>query len=76
LAELAEELQAEHPDHEVTSAVVDAVEGTSPPSDERVGNLIKEAEQLLAGIDEQLKQIREMMDGLEEGSVVLVESLD
>jgi ABC-type transporter Mla subunit MlaD len=76
LAELADELQAEHPDHEFTMEVIDAVEGSSPPSDERVGELIEEAEQLLAGVDEQLKQIRETMDDLEDGSVVLVESLE
>jgi len=41
-----------------------------------VVELIEDAEQLLAGLDEQLKQIRETMDDLEDGSVVLVESLD
>jgi hypothetical protein len=76
LAELADELQAEHPNHELTATVLNAVEGTSPPSDERVGELIEKAERLLAGVDEQLKRIRETMDDLEEGSVVLVDSLD
>ncbi|MFB6187538.1 MAG: hypothetical protein ABEI86_11820, partial [Halobacteriaceae archaeon] len=74
LEELADELQAEYPDHEVTSAVVDAVEGTRPPSDERVGELIEEAEQLLEDVDEQLRRIRETMDELADGSVVLVET--
>ncbi|MFC6720719.1 hypothetical protein [Halobacteriaceae bacterium SHR40] len=76
LAELTDELRADYPNHEVTAAVVDAVEGTSPPSDERVGDLIEEAEQLLAGVDEQLKRIRETMDELEDGSIVLVEPLE
>ncbi|MCF2164515.1 hypothetical protein [Halobacterium salinarum] len=76
LAELVDELQAEYPDHELTMEVVDIVEGSSPPSDDRVGELIEEAERLLAGVDEQLRQIREMMDDLEDGSVVLVESLE
>ena len=76
LAELAAELQSEHPDHELTAAIVDAVEGTGPPSDERVGELIEEAEQLLTGVDGQLRRIREMMNELEDGSVVLIEPLD
>ncbi|ACV12083.1 conserved hypothetical protein [Halorhabdus utahensis DSM 12940] len=76
LAEIADELQAEHSGHELTTEVIDVVEGSSPPSDERVGKLIEEAEQLLAGVDEQLKQIRETVDDLEDGSVVLVESLE
>ncbi|CCQ35172.1 hypothetical protein HLRTI_002296 [Halorhabdus tiamatea SARL4B] len=76
LEELASELQSEYPDHDLTQEVVDAVEGTSPPSEERVGELIEDAEQLLDGVDEQLRRIRETMDELEDGSVVLVESLD
>jgi hypothetical protein len=76
LAELADELQAEYPAHELTAEVVDTVEDGSPPSDKRVGELIEDAEQLLAGVDEQLKRIRETMNDLEEGSVVLVDSLD
>ncbi|AEH35606.1 hypothetical protein [Halopiger xanaduensis] len=76
LEELASELQSEYPDHDLTQEVVDAVEGTSPPSEERVGELIEEAEQLLDGVDEQLRRIRETMDELEDGSVVLVEPLD
>jgi hypothetical protein len=76
LAELADELQAEYPNHELTTEVVDAVEGTSPPSDERVGELIEEAEQLLEAVDKQLQRIKETMNELEDGSVVLIESLD
>ena len=74
LAELADELQAEYPDHETTGAVVDAVAGN--PSSDEVGELIEEAEQLLDGVNEQLRRIQEVMDDLEDGSVVLVESLD
>lgn len=76
LAELAKELQAEYPNHDTTVAVVDAVEQESPLSDERVGELIEEGERLLEGVDEQLRRIREAMDNLENGSVVVVESLD
>ncbi|WP_121821036.1 hypothetical protein [Halostella salina] len=76
LAELADELQAEYPGHELTTEIVDAVEGTSPPSDERERELIEDAEQLLEGVDEQLRRIRETMNELEDGSVVLVESMD
>jgi uncharacterized protein with PIN domain len=76
LAELADELRIEYPDHELTATVVAAVEGERPPSDERVGVLIEESEQLLKSVDEQLRQIRETMDSLEDGSVVLVESLE
>jgi hypothetical protein len=76
LAELADELRIEYPDHELTATVVAAVEGDRPPSDERVGVLIEESEQLLKSVDEQLRQIRETMDSLEDGSVVLVESLE
>ena len=73
LEELAEELQAEYPDHEISLAVVDAVERDTPPSDERTGELIEETERLLEGVDEQLQRIQETMDDLEDGSVVLLE---
>jgi len=76
LEELASDLQSEYPDHDITQEVVDAVEGTSPPSEERVGELIEDAEQLLDGVDEQLRRIRETMDELPDGSVVMIESLD
>jgi hypothetical protein len=76
LEELAGELQTEHPDHELTATVVDAVEQDTPPSDQCVAELIEKAEELLAGVDEQMKQIRETMDDLGDGSVVLIESLD
>ena len=76
LEELASELQSEYPDHDLTQAVVDAVEGTSPPSEECVGELIEDAEQLLDGVDEQLQRIRETIDELPNGSVMMIESLD
>jgi len=76
LAELADELQAEYPAHELTAEVVDTVEDGSPPSDERIAQLIEDAEQLLRGMDEQLRRLRETMDNLEDGSIVLVDSLD
>ncbi|WP_226042478.1 hypothetical protein [Natrinema sp. DC36] len=76
LEELAGELQSEYPGHDLTEKVVDAVEGTSPPSEEHVGELIEEAEQLLGGVDEQLQRIRETMDELPDGSVMMIEPLD
>ncbi|MFP8953120.1 hypothetical protein ACLI4Z_09140 [Natrialbaceae archaeon A-arb3/5] len=76
LEQLVSELQSEYPDHDLTQEVADAVEGTSPPSEERVGELIEDAEQLLDGVDEQLRRIRETMDELPDGSVMMIESLD
>jgi len=76
LAELAAELRSEYPGHDVTEAVVDAVEGTSPPSEERVGELIEDAEGLLDGVDEQLRRLRETLDDLPDGSVVLIDPDD
>jgi hypothetical protein len=74
LAELASELQSEYPDHDLTEEVVDAVEGTSPQSEKR--ELIEDAEELLDGVDEQLRRIREIMDELPDGSVMMIDSLD
>ncbi|WP_252697948.1 hypothetical protein [Natronosalvus vescus] len=76
LGDLAEELQAEYPGHETTEVVVGAVEATEPPRDERLLELIEEAEQILEGTGEQLRQIRELMGELEDGSTVLIESLE
>ncbi len=76
LAELADELQAEYPGHGLTAEVVDTVEGSSSPNDEHVGELIEKAEQLLEGVDEQLRRIRKTMDELSDGSVVVIDSLD
>jgi HEPN domain-containing protein len=73
LAELADELQSEYPDHDLTEEVVDAVEGTSSQSEKR--ELIEHAEELLDGVDEQLRRIRETMDELPDGSVVMVDPL-
>jgi len=76
LEELAEELQSEYPDHDVTQEIDDAIAGTSPPSEERMGELIEDAERLLDGVDKQLRRIRETMDELPDGSVMLIEPLD
>jgi len=73
LAELADELQSEYPDHDLTEEVVDAVEGTSSQSEKR--ELIEHAEELLDGVDEQLRRIRETIDELPDGSVVMVDPL-
>jgi len=76
LEELANQLPSEYPDHDLTEEVVEAVARTSPVSEERVGELIEEAEQLLDGVDEQLRRIRETVDDLPDGSVMMIESLD
>ena len=76
LEELDSELQSEYPDHDLTQQVVDAVEGTSIPSEERVGKLIEEAGQLLDGVDEQLLRIRESINELPDGSVMMIDPLD
>jgi len=76
LEELAGELQSEYFGHVLTQEVANAVDGTSSPSEERVGELIEEAEQLLDGVDEQLQRIRETMDELPDGSVMMIEPLD
>jgi hypothetical protein len=76
LEELAHELQSEYPNHDLTQEVVDTVKGTSPSSAECVGELIEDAEQLLDDVDEQLQRIRETMDELEDGSVLMIETLD
>jgi len=76
LDELANELRAEHPDHDVTKEVVNAVEGQRQLADERVGELIEKAEKVLEGEDKQLRRLREMMDDLEDGAVVVVKSMD
>jgi len=75
LADLAEELQEEYPEHETTAAVKAAVEGDEIPDEEQAGDLIEEAEELLRGGDDQLHRVREMIDELEEGDIVLVESV-
>jgi hypothetical protein len=76
LEELANELQVECPSHDLTTDIVDAVESDSPPSDARVAELIEEAEQLLDDVDKQLQRIRETMNDLEDGSVVVIKSFD
>jgi len=76
LAELAEELQTEHPDKELTDVVVDAVDGDSSPSKDRMRELIDDAEELLEGSSKQLRKIRETMNDLSDGSVVMIDSLD
>jgi hypothetical protein len=76
LADLAEELQGEYPEHETTAAVKAAVEGGDLPDEERAGDLIDEAEELLSGGDNEIQRIREMMDRLDDGAVILVESAD
>ena len=76
LKELAEELQAEYPDHDTTDEITEAVGSGSLPSDDRVRELIDDAERLLEGGSKQLREFQEAIDDLDEGSVVVVESRD
>ena len=76
LAELAEELQAEYPDHDTTEELTEAVESEGLPTDDRVRELLDDAEQLLEGGSKQLREFREAVDDLDDGSTVIVESRD
>ena len=72
LTELAEELQAEYPGHKTTEMVVDATEREEELDDGRVSELIEESERLLEDVNKQLRQIREEIDDLKDGSVLLI----
>jgi hypothetical protein len=72
LTELAEELQAEYPGHKTTEMVVDAAEREEELDDGRVSELIEESERLLEDVNKQLRQIREEIDDLKDGSVLLI----
>jgi hypothetical protein len=76
LAELAEELQAEYPEKDLTDDIVDAVEGASQPSENRMSELIEDAEQLLERGNKQLQKIRDTIADLPDGSVLIINSLN
>lgn len=76
LEELAEELQHKYPDDDITEEIVSIIRGDSRPDDQRLLNLIKDAERVLAGVDEQLRKLREITADLDDGSVVVIESPD
>jgi hypothetical protein len=76
LEELAGELQSKYPDDDLTQNVVEVTERSGWPSEERMTELIEKSEQLLDDVDEQLRRIRELMDELPDGSVVMIEPVD
>ena len=75
LAELAEELRESYPNHEVTERVEAVLVGGGSQTEAEMIALVEEAEELLSE-DDQLERLREMLDDLGDGSVVLIKSRD
>jgi hypothetical protein len=65
---VAEELRQELPNADVTDEVTAAVDAESRPSEERVNELLSESKKVL----ERIQSVKERLDGLEEGSIVLL----
>jgi hypothetical protein len=65
---VAEELRQELPNAEVTDAVTAAVDADERPSKEPVNELLSEAKNVL----ERIQSVKEQLDGLEDGSIVLL----
>jgi hypothetical protein len=66
---VAEELRQDLPNAEVTDDVTAAVDADERPSEERVDELLSEAKKVL----ERIQSVNERLDGLEDGSIVLLE---
>jgi hypothetical protein len=66
---VAEELRQELPNAEVTGDVTATVDADERPSEERVNELLSEAKKVL----ERIQSVNERLDGLEDGSIVLLE---
>jgi len=66
---VAEELRQELPNADVTDDVTAAVDADERPSEERVNELLSEAKKVL----ERIQSVNERLDGLEDGSIVLLE---
>jgi hypothetical protein len=66
---VAEELRQELPNAEVTDDVTAAVDADERPSEERVNELLSESKKVL----ERIQSVKERLDGLEDGSIVLLE---
>jgi hypothetical protein len=66
---VAEELRQELPNANVTDKVTAAVDAESRPSEERVNELLSESEKVL----ERIQSVKERLDGLEKGTIVLLE---
>jgi hypothetical protein len=65
---VAEKLRQELPNAEVTDAVTAAVDADERPSEEPVNELLSEAKKVL----ERIQSVKEQLDGLEDGSIVLL----
>jgi hypothetical protein len=76
LAELADKLESEYPDHDLTARVASVVEEEISTDAASVRELIEQGEKLLSGEDDQLRKLRESLDSLGAESVVLIESID
>jgi hypothetical protein len=70
LQAIAEELRQELPNASVTDDVTGLVDVDDRPTDERATELLEEAEELLARI----REVRDALDDVDEGSIVLIES--
>jgi len=69
LQRVAEELRRELPNADVTDDVTAAVDADDRPTDERATELLGEAEKLLSRI----RAVRDALDDVDEGSIVLIE---
>ncbi|SEO75734.1 hypothetical protein SAMN05216388_101856 [Halorientalis persicus] len=72
LQTVAEELRQELPNATVTDEVTAAVDADERPTEERVNELLSEAETVL----ERIRGVKERLDGLEDGRIVLLENSD
>ncbi|QLC34352.1 hypothetical protein EFA46_009075 [Halarchaeum sp. CBA1220] len=66
---VAEELRQELPNADVTDEVTSAVDADERPSEDRVNELLSESKTVL----ERIQSVKNRLDGLEDGSIVLVE---
>ncbi|WP_137286988.1 hypothetical protein [Halorussus salinisoli] len=69
LQAVAEELRRELPNADVTDEVTSVVDADDGPSEERVNELLTESKTVL----ERIRGVKERLDGLDDGSIVLLE---
>jgi len=67
---VAEALRQELPNADVTDDVTSVVDADERPSEERVNELLSEAKTVL----KRIRDVKERLDGLEDGSIVLLEN--
>jgi hypothetical protein len=66
---VAEELRQELPNADVTDEVTSAVDADERPSEDRVNELLSKSKTVLGRI----RDLKERLDGVEDGSIVLIE---